>query len=101
MLLMTKSWGRPILSLSLFFKRMPRTSRMVTASANGLSGFDCQRGTSGAVSGLSDDLMDHPADRGQLGVVERLGRVVGRVIARVFAGREEEERESPRLRNGP
>ena len=38
--------------------------------------------------------MDHPADRGQLGIVERVGRVVGRVIAGVFAGREEEERDA-------
>ena len=43
-LLIRKSCGRPILSFSLFFKRMPRTSRMATASANGLSGLDCQWG---------------------------------------------------------
>ena len=67
---------------------------MVTASANGLSGFVLPAGNGRGVDRLGDDLMDHPADRGQLGVVERLGGVVGRVIARVFAGREEEERDA-------
>ena len=73
-LLIRKSCGRPILSRSLFFDEdVSRTSRIVTASANGLSGIDCQCGNFGGVDRLAHDLADHPADRGQLGIIEGLG----------------------------
>ncbi len=90
--LITKSGIGAILSRSLFLDKICKTSRIVTASANGLSGSDCHRGTVGASTAFSHNLMDHLADCRQLGIVERLGSIVGRMIARVFTGREEEER---------
>ena len=44
--------------------------------------------------GVANHLMDHLGDGCQLGIIERPGRIVGRVIARILAGREEEERDA-------
>ena len=66
------------------------TSRMVTASASGLSGVGRPGRDLVGAGRLPDDAEDHPADRGELGIVERLGGVLGRVVERVLAGAEEE-----------
>ena len=51
--LITKSGIGAILRVSLFLEKICKTSRIVTASENGLSGSDCQRGTVGASTAFS------------------------------------------------
>ena len=73
------------LQLGPVFEEVFITSRIVTASASGLSGAGVQARDGVGVGRPADDAEDEPADRRQLGIVEGLGDVARRVIERVLA----------------
>ena len=85
-----KVCGLPILSPSRCASRARKTSRTATASDRGWSGTGFQFGTDSADAARRHDAEDHPADRLELGVIERIGGVARRVIVGVLARAEEQ-----------
>ncbi len=90
--LITKSGIGAILRASLFFEKICKTSRIVDRFRERVIGLGLPARNGRGVDCLQCNLVDYLADCRQLGIIDRLGSIVGRMITRILTGREEQER---------